>query len=331
MNIAYILSPTCCSPYSGIRIQAESWQRSLADLGHNVEFPSMLDIAEYEKYDVIHFFGNGLALIPFINAINKFNQNIVVSPIIDSYKPIWQYKFMVNTSIPSLRIFTVNGALKDIKSKIKKVFVRSQHEYNYISKAYRYSDNNIAKVMLAHRMKKAIDPKEYVDKENYCFHISTIYQPRKNVIRLVEAAKKYGFNLVLAGSCGSESQFKTIKDAIDSAPNINVLGKISEEELISHYRKARVFALPSIEEGVGQAALEAACYGCNIVLTKIGGPKEYFKDKAKIVNPFSIDDIGQNIQAALNEPANVSLAQYIAETYSQTSIAKQLIKEYSSL
>lgn len=44
----------------------------------------------------------------------------MVSPIIDSYKPIWQYKLAASTSIPALRIHSVNGALKDVKSKIKK-------------------------------------------------------------------------------------------------------------------------------------------------------------------------------------------------------------------
>lgn len=331
MKIAYILSPTNCNPWDGIRVQAENWSHSLRDIGHYVEFPSMMDLADFNKYDIIHFFGTGLALLPYIDYIFPHNQNIIVSPIIDSYKPIWLYKLAVNTSIPSLRIHSVNGALKDVKCKIKKVFVRSQHEYNYIRRAYGYSDEKIAKVMLAHRMKNVIDPSEYINKEDYCFHISTIYQPRKNVIRLIEAAKKYKFNLVLAGSCGNEKEFKPIKDIINKAPNIEVLGRISDEDLINHYRRARVFALPSIEEGVGQVALEAACFGCNIVLTKLGGPKEYFKDKARIVNPFSIDDIGKNIMEAMTDPANINLAHYVAENYNKEAVAKKIIKEYSSI
>lgn len=330
MKIAYILSPTNCSSQNGIRIQAEAWQKSLIESGHEVDFPSMLDINAFGKYDVIHFFGTGLVLLPYIDSIYPYNPRIAVSPIIDSYKPIWLYKLAVNTSIPKLRIYSINGALKDVRSKVAKVFVRSQHEYKYIHQAYGYPENKIAKVMLAHRMSTNIDPNAYINKENYCFHISTISQPRKNVIRLIEAAKKFKFKLVLAGDCGNESDFKPLKNAIGDSPNIVVLGRISEDELIQHYRKAKVFALPSIEEGVGQVALEAACYGCNIVITELGGPKEYFKSNARIVNPFSIDDIGQNIQAALNDPTNISLSQYVAKTYSRDSIAKQLIKEYSS-
>lgn len=331
MNIAYILSPSNCNPKNGIRIQAETWKKSLEDLGHNVEFPSIMNLAEFGKYDVVHFFGNGLALIPYVDAIYSHNRNIAVSPIIDSYKPIWQYRLAVNTSLPTFRIFSINGALKDVKPKVKKVFVRSQHEYDYMEKAYGYPKDKIAKVMLSHRMSDNIESEEFADKEDYCFHISSIYQRRKNVVRLIEAAKKYDFKLVLAGDCGSESQFFPLKKAINNSSNITVLGRVSDKELIHHYRKARVFALPSIEEGVGQVALEAACYGCNIVLTKIGGPKEYFGDMARLVNPFDVDDIGSNILQAMSEPANMELAHYISKNYNRNTIAMQLIDEYSTM
>lgn len=135
----------------------------------------------------------------------------------------------------------------------------------------------------------------------------------------------------MAGNCGTDSQYKPLKDAINSAPNITVLGRVSEEELVNLYKKAKVFALPSIEEGVGQVALEAACYGCNIVITKLGGPKEYFNNQARIVNPYSIDDIGTKIKEAMLEPINIELAQYINESYSRDSIAKKLIDEYKSM
>lgn len=186
MKIAYILTPSNCNPQNGIRIQAEAWQKALAEKGHVVEFPSIHNIVKLSEYDVIHLFGNGIALIPLVNAISTYNTNIAVSPIIDSNKPIWQYKLAVNTSIPKLRIYSTNGALKDIEHKVKKIFVRSQHEYNYIAKAYGYPENKIAKVSLAHRMNDNITPTEYSEKENYCFHISSIYQPRKNVLRLIQ-------------------------------------------------------------------------------------------------------------------------------------------------
>lgn len=46
-------------------------------------------------------------------------------------------------------------------------------------------------------------------------------------------------------------------------------------------------------EGVGIVAVDAAIYGCEIVITNIGGPKEYYDNMAYTVNPYNIDDIGK--------------------------------------
>jgi glycosyltransferase involved in cell wall biosynthesis len=85
-------------------------------------------------------------------------------------------------------------------------------------------------------------------------------QPRKNVPRLIEAAKKYQFNLKLVGNKGNAESEKRIRALIGDSQNIEILGFISDEELSLLYDKAKVFALPSINEGVGLVALEAAMH-----------------------------------------------------------------------
>lgn len=51
---------------------------------------------------------------------------------------------------------------------------------------------------------------------------------------------------------------------------------ISDEELISYYKRSKVFTSPSLLEEVGMVVLEAAAFGAEIVLTKLGAPKEYW-------------------------------------------------------
>ena len=137
------------------------------------------------------------------------------------------------------------------------------------------------------------------DRETFCIHISSISDECKNVLRLIKAAKKFGFRLVLAGKKGSVSQFKPLADEIGNSDNIEVMGFISEEQKLDLYRRAKVFALPSIKEGVGIVALDAAHFGCEVVITDVGGPKEYFGDYAYKVNPYSIDSIGIAIKTAM--------------------------------
>ena len=116
------------------------------------------------------------------------------------------------------------------------------------------------------------------------------------------------------------------------APNISYLGRVSDEKLISLYQEAKVFALPSINEGVGLVAVEAAACGCDIVVTELGGPKEYYHDMAYVVNPFSVDDIGKNIMRALESVEyQPKLRDIIIKQYSLDTCIQQLVDSYKSL
>lgn len=91
-----------------------------------------------------------------------------------------------------------------------------------------------------------------------------------------------------------------------------------------------MFALPSTMEGVGIVALDAAYYGCEIVITHIKGPKEYYHGQCLEVNPFSVKDIGLAIVKFLNGEVvyQPELSQMIAQRYSQSQLAQNLIRTY---
>lgn len=67
---------------------------------------------------------------------------------------------------------------------------------------------------------------------------------------------------------------------------------ISDEELISYYKRFKVLGLPRLLEGAGMVALEAAAFGAEIVLTKLGVPKKYWQGHAELVDPYNTDEIG---------------------------------------
>ena len=115
--------------------------------------------------------------------------------------------------------------------------------------------------------------------------------------------------------------------------NIEVLGFVSDEELISLYNRAKVFALPSLNEGVGLVALEAAIHGCNIVITNLGGPKEYYeKGTAQLVNPYDVDDIGQAIMRALHDnTSQPQLRNDLSSKYNVSACVDKLLTYYQSI
>lgn len=66
-------------------------------------------------------------------------------------------------------------------------------------------NDKIAKVPLNYRIPEI---GQLGEKEDFCLHVSRLDAPNKNVPRLIEAAKKYGFDLKLAGHISGEKEEK---------------------------------------------------------------------------------------------------------------------------
>ena len=265
--------------------------------GNIVDFINMWDNVDWKSYDIIHLFDYSEWMEDFIFWMKDVNPNIVISPIIDSIYSKSLFKIVSMWGSRKFRLRSRYYSLRQCRDYIKMFFVRSEYERLFITQSYGVEENRTKIVPLSYRMgSEAIDFK----KENFCLHVSLLADKRKNVERLIEASKKYGFNLKLAGKLRNEQEKKWLDGLISNAPQIEYLGFVTDMELKDLYRKAKVFALPSIYEGVGMVALEAAVMGDDIVITNQGGPKEYYADLAEIVNPASVDDIGKAILNLMN-------------------------------
>jgi glycosyltransferase involved in cell wall biosynthesis len=332
MNIAYIIYPEACyiGDGNGIRMQAEIWIKELEQKGHSVTKVNPWGSYEWKNFDIIHVFGLGLWNYDIIHWGCGLNNNFVFSPIIDTNTPLWKYRLATHLGISKLRLFSQNYALRKIKDDIKIFFARTEYEATYLREGYGIDDDKIALVPLSYRDVK-YNPN--INKEPFCLFVGTMTQPRKNVPRLIEAAKKYKFQLKLVGNMGNTESKKSLIKQINDAPNIETLGFVSDEELSYLYNRAKVFALPSINEGVGLVALEAAMHNCNIVITKLGGPKEYYpSEMVQLVDPYNIDDIGKAILKAMGDnKSQPNLRLYLENKYNVSSCTDLLIKHYENI
>ena len=314
----------------GSKMQAEIWALELEKKGHYVERINPWGHYNWKSFDIIHVFGFGLWNYDMIHWGSALNRNFVFSPIIDTNTPIWKYRLATFMGCKRLRLYSQNYALRELRNDIRLFFARSEYEANYLHQGYDINIDKIAIVPLSYR-KTDYDPN--IEKEPFCLFAGTMTQERKNVSRLIEAAKKYGFHLKLVGNKGNAASEAKLKEQIGNYQNIEILGFVSDAELSMLYNKAKVFALPSINEGVGLVALEAAMHGCNIVITNLGGPKEYYPlDMALTVNPYDIDDIGRAVLKALNDnTSQPNLRKHIESTYNVSSCTDLLIDHYTKL
>jgi len=60
---------------------------------------------------------------------------------------------------------------------------------------------------------------------------------------------------------------------------VSGLRNVSREELRAIYRRSTLFVIPSFQEGLCVAALEAMACGCPVVTSPCGGPEDYVNDR----------------------------------------------------
>ncbi len=319
MKIAFILSHAVFAPSNGVVSQGLTWKKGLESLGHEVILINMWDKNNWESFDRILFFGFNVYACEFIDVVSKVNSNIIVAPILDPSYSIFALKIYSHWGSYKLRLTNPFYSLRSVKNKIKTVLVRSEFEKKYMVEGFGFSAEKCKIV----RLSCGITPPDILpQKEPFCLHISLLCDKRKNVKRLIDAAKKYNFRLVLAGKLRNPEERQLLQSWIGNVDNIEYRGFISEEEKMELYSRAKVFALPSTNEGVGIVALEAAAMGCDIVITKLGGPHEYYEDQAKIVDPYNVDEIGQAVRYFIDGNSyQPGLAKFVNAEYSRKNIS----------
>jgi len=334
MKIGFIIPSAVIAYSGGVPVQGRMWKEGLENNGDEVHLISTWGQYDWNSYDFIIFLGIGKLLIDYTELLISYPKpKLIIAPIIDFPRSLKEYRFRAKF-FGSVK-FKVNRALHDFyycRNRFDYYLARSEHEKKYIEKGIGVEPSKVLVIPLSIRLKNNIKKIDLLEKENFCLHVSRLACKGKNVARLVEAAKKYNFQLKLAGSIFGENERKWLENLINNVPNVEYLGYLSEDELKNYYMRAKVFALPSIAEGVGFVALEAAAYGDEIILTDIGAPKEYYRGRASLVSPYDVDSIGKAICAAIaNGKSQPQLSNYIINNYSFDVLSKLLHDTLNSI
>jgi len=96
-----------------------------------------------------------------------------------------------------------------------------------------------------------------------------------------------------------------IDEARSSLPqNVEVLGRLSREELRSWYRRAKVYCQPSVFEGLPNALIEAMLCGCVPVGTDVGGIRSVIGPSGFVVSRSQAGELSGALSRALALPAS---------------------------
>ena len=134
----------------------------------------------------------------------------------------------------------------------------------------------------AERFHPAKEPRSAA--EPYVLCVGRLSDPRKNIGLLLDALAllpdriRNHARVVFAGSPAPPAAFWERAQRLGVRDRVTFVEKPEPAALLRLYQHARVFALPSDEEGFGMVLLEAMACGVSVVSTRSGGPDGIITD-----------------------------------------------------
>jgi glycosyltransferase involved in cell wall biosynthesis len=130
-------------------------------------------------------------------------------------------------------------------------------------------------------------------------------QRRKNVARLVKAFERLPdpWRLAIAGAPDGFGATEELL-AVTHSPRrtaIDILGYVSHADLDNLYRRAGIFAFPSLDEGFGMPALEAMAHGVPVIASNTSAMPEVVGDAAILVDPLDTDALADALLRLSND------------------------------
>jgi len=328
--------PTISLPGGGMLRQANKTKEHLEKTGEvEVEFFNPWVHYDWREVDIIHLFCADMRNYFLLKSLPS-NIPLVISPIIDKISPFF-VKFLISIfkNFP-LPILTTYKTYALSQQKGDYFVARSTQEKEIIKGGLGVPEAKI-RIIFNGVDKKFLksNPDIFINKykvEKFVLYVGQIGNPRKNLQSLLDVAKPLSnLKFVLIGPALENDYARRILREAKKLDNVKILGRISEEELISAYSACKVFVLPSTIEGTGLVALEAALAGANIAITKYGGPSDYFKDKVEYIEPSSKKSIKEATLKAMNSSQQPMLQDYILKNFTWDKVIKDLLNFYKEI
>jgi glycosyltransferase involved in cell wall biosynthesis len=130
-------------------------------------------------------------------------------------------------------------------------------------------------------------------------------QPRKNLIRLVEAFNQlvssgHDIDLVIVGPRHFRAD-EVFQAAQPVSGRVHLTGYVSDRQLAACYRCSTAFVLPSLYEGFGLPVLEAMAHGVPVACSNAGALPEVAGDAAVLFDPHFVEAITAAVSSIVSD------------------------------
>ncbi|HEV3001564.1 MAG TPA: glycosyltransferase [Solirubrobacteraceae bacterium] len=133
---------------------------------------------------------------------------------------------------------------------------------------------------------------------------------RKNLVRLRDAFAAFGRGTLVVLGDGP------LRAELEGRERVRLEGRVPHEAVREWVAACDALVLPSLEEPLGQALLEAMASERSVVATQVGGPPEFVTPEAgALVDPLSVESIRAGLEHAAALPAPNAAARRAAEPH----------------
>ena len=336
MKVGVIAPLTIAAVSGGVRTQVMQTSSHLKDLGVEVQFISTWD--DSIDVDLVHVFGAGPDTLGIIKSVKSLGIKTVLSPVFFSTRSA----SAISLSLKAEKFLSMFGAgirsdfgiKADACNSVDLVLPNTLEEAHLIIKGFGVPASKVHVVPngVETRFMDAT-PDLFVEKyglKDFVLFAGQAGAPRKNVIKLLEAAKELDAPIVIIGSFYEDQYGQKCRFLAEEAGDVTLIETLQHDSelLASAYAACHTFVLPSFYETPGIAAMEAALTGANVVITQHGGTKEYFGTDAEYLDPGSITSVAAAIKNSLVRNKNEALKTRIFENYTWDRVAEKTLKQY---
>lgn len=323
-----------------IKVQANFGWYGLVE---QLKFPKLLNQYSLDLVHVPHFnvpfFYSGKYIVTIHDLIHqhfKMERVTTLYPLIYRAKQFGYNKVFKNALDKSQKILVpsnfVKGQLMDEWSVDQKRIVVTHEavEGQLIAIATGCTQIKINKVL-----------QKFNIKQPFLFYVGNAH-PHKNVEGLIAAflQLKLKFDSLKLVLSGHDHYFWQRVKKDYQHKDIIYTGYITDEQLVALYKGAKVFVMPSFEEGFGIPILEAMALSCPVVSSNAGALKEVGADAALYFDPNNQEDMVEKISLLCHpegSDGSNNLREQLIEKgkkrykeFSWEKLAKQTLKVYNA-
>lgn len=214
--------------------------------------------------------------------------------------------------------------------KSKKILVTTEETKNKIPKLFRHKTEIMQAIGIEDRYLCNVNDEIKISKNDnlnigYIGNLLELKGTNILVDSFYKYNKIYNMNSTLT-IIGDGPAKKTIKNKVEKYKinrNVNMLGKLSREEVIECISNIDILVFPSFHDSGGLVVLECMANNIPVIVLNLGGPGNNVNNNVGIsINPTNFSDIVNNISKSIN-----SLLVYESDTKDMIIRANIYIRE----